>query len=472
MHSLLRKLKISWAYLAVFLRRESKKLPNLIYQNRINLILGAVLVVMLVFFAYQVEATLPKNAVSEGVIGTYTQDDLPPLITKLMSRSLITLDSKGQTNGDLVKNIAENEDGTVYTLTLNDNLFWADGSPVKSNDILFNFSEAKITYPDDKTIQAKLPEPFSPFLTLLTKPVFKRSLGIGIGTGPYTVSQIKHEDNFVSQITMRPSSPNYPDLIINFYPNEKIAETALQLGNVDSLLGVSDVSSFIDQPTYAYQNHPNYQQLVAIFYNTKDPILSDDNFRLALSFAAPSIPGEQIATTSIPQNSWVYNPEVKDYLDNPQQAKQYLSKVKNGRDSVITLTATTYLQQVGEKIVAEWNKQGIKSQLKIESGVPQNFQALLIAQNIPADPDQYSLWHSTQTQTNISQFSNPRIDKDLEDGRKATDSAVRKQRYEDFQKVLLDHSPATFLYFPKYNVIMLKKDQANLKKVLDLQLAP
>jgi len=95
---------------------------------------------------------------------------------------------------------------------------------------------------------------------------------------------------------------------------------------------------------------------------------------------------------------------------------------------------------------------------------------LLIAQNIPADPDQYSLWHSTQTQTNISQISNPRIDKDLEDGRKATDSAVRKARYQDFQKVLLDHAPATFLYFPKYNVVMLKKAQPNLEKVLNLQL--
>ena len=100
----------------------------------------------------------------------------------------------------------------------------------------------------------------------------------------------------------------------------------------------------------------------------------------------------------------------------------------------------------------------------------QNFQALLITQKIPSDPDQYSLWHSTQSETNISKFSSPRVDKDLEDGRKISDLETRKQKYQDFQKVLLDHAPATFLYFPKYKVIYLKKIEIDLMKILDLQI--
>jgi len=238
----------------------------------------------------------------------------------------------GQVEGDLVQSINENEDGTVYTLTLKDNLFWTDKTPLKSSDIILNFAETKVSYPDDKTIQFKLAEPFSPFLSLLTKPVFKQSAGIGIGTGPYFVSLVKKEDNFVRQVSLRSLDKSLPDLVINFYPNERIAETALEIGNVQSLLGVSDTTSFLDQQTYSIDNRPNYQQLVAIFYNTKDPILSDDNFRLALSFAAPSIAGEKEAITSIPPSSWVFNPDVKDYLDNPTQAKQYLNKVKNGKD--------------------------------------------------------------------------------------------------------------------------------------------
>jgi peptide/nickel transport system substrate-binding protein len=322
-----------------------------------------------------------------------------------------------------------------------------------------------------KPSNSNLSEPFSPFLTLLTKPVFKRSPIIGVGTGPYIATQVKKDGSFVDQINMRAIDPNLPDLVINFYPSERVADTAFELGNVQSLVGLDDPAIFADPATYVLESKPNFEQLVTIFYNTKDPVLSDDNFRLALSFAAPSIAGQETAITSIPKTSWVFNSDVKDYLDNPSQTKAYLAKVKTDKNATITLTATTYLAKVGQSIVDEWNKQGIHAKLNVESGVPQNFQALLIAQNIPSDPDQYSLWHSTQTETNISQYSNPRIDKDLEDGRKATDSATRKKSYQDFQKVLLDHAPATPLYFPKYNSVLLKKAQPELEKVLQLQLA-
>src|SRR4030081_1051873 len=105
MHSLLHNFKIGWAYVRVFVRRETRRLPSTIGQNKANLILGTILIVLLAFFAYQVQVALPKNAVSEGIVGTYTQDDLPPLLTKLLSRSLIAIDRNGQVTGDLVKSI-------------------------------------------------------------------------------------------------------------------------------------------------------------------------------------------------------------------------------------------------------------------------------------------------------------------------------------------------------------------------------
>ena len=107
---------------------------------------------------------------------------------------------------------------------------------------------------------------------------------------------------------------------------------------------------------------------------------------------------------------------------------------------------------------------------RIESGIPQNFQVLLITHSIPIDPDQYFLWHSTQTRTNLTGYSFARVDKDLEDGRKIINEAERKEKYLDFQKELLEDAPATFLYFPKYNVLYLKKAEDMLNKILPLQL--
>ena len=81
------------------------------------------------------------------------------------------------------------------------------------------------------------------------------------------------------------------------------------------------------------------------------------------------------------------------------------------------------------------------------STIPDSFQIYLGDFNVPRDPDQYSLWHSNQV-NNITRFKNLRIDKLLEDGRRNVDLTDRLQIYTDFQKYLIDESPAAFLYFP------------------------
>lgn len=452
----MKPLKFWLIYLITYLKR-----------RKIHILVALVSLLIIFFGALLFKDQFLKNPISEGIVGTYTEDDLPDLATILMSESLVVIAKDGTAKPKLLESWNISEDGKTYTLKLKNNKYWLDGTKIKASDIELPIQDIKATVVDDQTLQVQIADSFSPFLILLDKPVFKRGSN-KLGTGPYRITQIIKDQVFIKKLVLR-SDINKNDLVIRFYPNEKIAKNALKLGEISSLLGVNDLTDLIDKPFRVFSK-TNYQQIVTIFYNTKDPILSDENFRKALGFAAPSIKGEIEAKTSIPPTSWAFNSDVKDYLDNNDQAKSSLDKVKNGKDSTITLTATTFLQGTGEKIVEAWNKQGIKAVLRVESGIPQNFQALLIAQNIPADPDQYSLWHSTQKETNISKISSPRIDKDLEDGRKTIDQEVRKARYADFQRVLLDQEPATFLYFPKYNVVYLKKIEAPLKEILKLQL--
>ena len=59
--------------------------------------------------------------------------------------------------------------------------------------------------------------------------------------------------------------------------------------------------------------------------------------------------------------------------------------------------------------------------------------------------------------TNITHLNNSRIDKLLEQGRQTFDQQARKQIYYDFQKYLLEESPAIFIKFPTtYNISRLK----------------
>ena len=86
--------------------------------------------------------------------------------------------------------------------------------------------------------------------------------------------------------------------------------------------------------------------------------------------------------------------------------------------------------------------------MQVTSSFPDEYSAFLAIYEIPSDPDQYFLWHSTQTATNVSKYSNQRIDKLLEDGRTTTDQDERKKIYLDFQRFLLEDAPATFLVHP------------------------
>lgn len=467
----MRKIRLVFSYFLVFLQRKvfNAHLLQAVSKNKTK-ILGALCLLLLLFAGvWYFRDSLTRKYIREGIIGTYDDKDLPTIVTKLLSQGLIKLDESGMPTGDLAQSWQSSQNETVFTIKLKPNLLWVDGSPISAKDLTFDLPNVKVSYPDDTTVQFKLSDPYSPFPTLLTNPTFKRNSFIG--TGPYYIHQIQRDHSIIKRLILYPQDPSQTSVVINFYPNEHQAEEALKLGQVQSILGITDVTDLKGQKNLVFSYKNNFTELVTIFYNTADPVLADDNLRLALSYGAPSIPGETEAITSIPQKSWAFNPDVKNYLDNTDQAKAALKKVKKGLDQPIVLTATSNLADVGQQVVEAWQKLGIKAQLRVESGIPQNFQALLITHTIPADPDQYALWHSTQTQTNLSKFSNPRIDQDLEVGRTATDSAVRKAKYQDFQKILLDHAPATFLYFPKYTTVYLKKVEPDVQKLFSLQLS-
>lgn len=429
--------------------------------------------ILISLLLYKIGPTIATSTyLSEGIVGTYQTNDLPEVVTGLLSDPLVEIDQNGRPSARLVDGWEVNNDATKFTFKLKDNLKWVDGSPVKSKELQFNIPDVEVSYPDEKTIQFKLGDSFSPFPSLLTKPVFKN--GTLVGTGPYQVTGVEKSRIFITKITLKPIA-DLPKLTVRFYPNEKTASVAFSIGEVQSLFGVADVVSYSQNPLVKTKQKTNFGRIVAILYDTKDPLLSNRSFRQALSYSAPKIAGEEQAKTPLSPSSWAYTDDVNKYLSNPEQAKAAYGRAKSSANADILkkeliLTATPQLEHAGRQIVAAWKALGVNSVLRVESGIPQNFQALLIAQSIPPDPDQYSLWHSTQTKTNLTKYSSARIDKDLEDGRKLLKEDERKVKYVDFQKELDEDAPATFLFYPKYNVIYLKKAEQNLNKVLPRQL--
>ncbi len=427
-------------------------------------------------FLWRTTIKFKESTLSEGIVGLYDRDNLNPAalpapVTRLISRPLVSLDKSGLPQPDLVSGWDEDNNATTYIFHLKDNLYWNDGSKVLSSDIKFNIPDVTISYPDEKTIAFKLPEPFAPLPTFLTTPVFKN--GGWVGVGDYRVSGMAYSNGFLAKLNLAPKAVGktaLPNLVIRFYQDEPTLKTAFTLGEVSTMLGLSDDEGVKSAGNTKESQFTDFNRVLAVFYNTKDDTLKDKNLRKALTAAMPSFPGAQQAKGPIPSFSWAFSEPPLELNNNLNLAKSYLDKAGGGKDTKVVLMTTSDFQSAGGQIVNSWKNLGLQATLKIESGMPQSFQALLVAEPIPADPDQYTLWHSTQTQTNLSKYSGPRVDKDLEDGRKTKDIKQRKESYADFQKTLSEDCPAAFLYYPKTLTVYRSNVESDLQKVLPLQL--
>ena len=58
----------------------------------------------------------------------------------------------------------------------------------------------------------------------------------------------------------------------------------------------------------------------------------------------------------------------------------------------------------------------------------------------------YRYWHSTGNLNNVANYSNPDIDKLLDQGRAVADPEKRKPIYNDIQKKLTEAAPWVWLY--------------------------
>jgi len=425
-----------------FFRDFFKKYSRLVI---ISLIIG----VFLFGFTSRFSHFLPqlKKTKRIGIVGRYTTGSLPFWILEKISYGLTKKNPDGSPAPGLAQSWEIKEEGKIYLIQLQSGLIWQDKTPLKAKDILYDLENIEITSQDDYFLEFKLQEPFSPFLTLLNRPVFKKGL---LGIGEYQVQAIEFSGDFIRSLKLEGKET----LIFKFYPTETAAILGFKLGEIDELKNISNTAVFENWPNIEIKSEIIDNQFVALFYNTKNPRFEDKTLRQALTYALPKPEDESRALGPVNPHSWAYNSQVKPYDYNPVRAQELLKEAEV-KDLQIELITTFSQLSYAEKIKEAWQKINIETHIKIASTVPDDFQVLLASQEIPADPDQYTIWHSTQT-GNLTDYNNPKVDKLLEDGRKTLDMAERKAIYLDFQRFLLEDVPAAFLFHPTVYTISRK----------------
>ena len=386
-----------------------------------------------------------------GIVGRYSIEELPLEIQSKISQGLTSIDEGGNVHPALASNWEAKDEGKEWVFFLSDKK-WQDGLQIKATDINYKFSDVSVEVIDDRTIKFTLKEPFSPFPSIVSRPIFKRGL---LGAGDWKVVKINSISGgrYLESLKLINTKTNRIESY-KFFPTEDVAKTALKLGEVDDLENMSS-GEFKDWNNLSIQANSREDMYVGLFINNEDPILSDKSLRQALAYAInkSSFSGER-AISPISPLSWAFNPQVKQYPYNVSRAKELYETLpkEQRKDMTLKLETTPALLDTAEKIKNNWENIGIKTQIQTSGSPPEDFQILLAIQSIPPDPDQYSFWHSTQIATNITRYKtskeSQRIDKLLEDGRKTLDLEERKKIYMDFQRFLLEDSPVIFLYHP------------------------
>jgi peptide/nickel transport system substrate-binding protein len=308
-----------------------------------------------------------------------------------------------------------------------------------------------------------------------------------IGTGPYRFQDWKSGEKVV--IVANPDyyegRPYLGRVVYRVIPSQGTIFLELKARGVDlASLTAIQYTRQTEYPAFrkAYRKYRYPSSAYTYFgFNQKDPRFADRRVRQAFAHAIDKqelIEGVLMglareATGPIRPGTWAYTDQVARYPYSPEKAKALLAEAgwKDNGDGVLrdrdgkpfSFTIRTNQGNEERKKVAEIIQQrlgaiGVQAEIQViewasfikEFIKKKRFEAVVLGWGVGTDPDQYPVWHSSQTgpdQLNQISYANPEVDRLLEEGRAACSQHERIKYYHRFQEVLAEDQPIVFLYF-------------------------
>ena len=438
----MRKHLLYWVFFTqTFLKRHTKQIAFAA--------LTGFLATLFIFQVYPyLSMRLERKHLRIGIIGNYKVSNLPLSIQNKISFGLTAILPNGEaTEAASLSYTVENR--LIYKFKLKPNLKWHDGKQLTAHDINYRIQGAELKALDNYTLEIKLKDPYAPLPIILSQPLFREKLN---GLGLYKVvrlTKIPGSDQ-ISDLTIVPQLRDLPSETYRFYSARKNAILAFKLGEIDILEDMDTIEELKDWKNLEISEKTLYNQVITLFYNLKKTEFKEKEVRQAFAYAIAPVGIYEKAASPISPFSWAYSQKIRLYQYDEETARKILSKSPLATSSAnLVLTAPVNMLSLAQHLIDAWAKVGVPVKIKVDNGIPGDYQFLLRTLPIPPDPDQYYLWQSTAENTNLSNYSSAKIDKLLEDGRKTLDTEERKKIYADFQFYLVDDAPAIFLYYPK-----------------------
>ncbi len=403
-------------------------------------------------------------------------------LSQLIFCGLTQIDHEGQIQPGIAKSWEVSEDRKVYTFHLDSTATWHDGAPVTATDVTYTaaqspaFKNVQVEEVDRHTVRVTLKDPFAPLLHLVSIGLLPKHLAgrvlplVPVGSGPYKITNLERSTRKIETLTLSKVQTDRagPERItFRFYETAADIAVAARLGELDGL----EARNF-SWANFSSHKVPLGGRYFSLLFNLREKeLLKDQKVRKALAqLTHREEIIEQVGGEGVP----IYGALAGNWAQIDVATPKYAETTEAAFTGEIGLTFpdTENHQKTADILKKEWEKTGLEitlvprklDQLKGEDLPQRAFDILLMGQEVAADPDRYTLWHSTQTEfpgLNLTGYKNMRADRALEEGRKVSDPEERKEHYANFQEVLAEDIPCIFLYQPTYHY-HLKKNAGQL----------
>jgi peptide/nickel transport system substrate-binding protein len=433
--------------------------------------------------------------------GTDAQSEF---IDELLFDSLVRKDQ----NFKLVPGVAEHweiPDPQTYVFHLRQGIRFHDGRPLTSKDVKWTLDTMRdgslrtikgATYklvdrveaPDDSTLVVHLSEPFAPLLWNLSEGAFgivpygsgKDFKSNPIGSGPFRFVRADPDSQVVVERNDQYWGEHARLQRIRFavVPDATTRALELRKGSAD-LVAVNSlppdmVRALERERNIAVQRHPG-TSLAYLAFNLRDPILKDVRVRQAVAFAIDRQTilhyllddSGRLAANVLPPEHWAYNPDVAQYPHDPDKANALLDAAgyTRGKDGIrFHLTMKTSDQETTRLLAAVLQQQlrqaGIALDIRsfefatfysdVTKGSFQLYSLRWLGY-ANQDPDIFEdAFHSSSfapKRANRGYYSNPELDRLVEQGRRTLDQQERKRIYTEVQRILARDLPYVDLWY-------------------------
>ncbi|MBI2448502.1 hypothetical protein HYV44_03025 [Candidatus Microgenomates bacterium] len=392
-------------------------------------------------------------------------------------------------------------DDIVYTIAVVQNPDYQDTATKAA------WEGVRVDKIDDSTVNFHLSSPYASFLNALAINIIPRHIWVDVpvkdfakspyslnpvGLGAYKLGKITQDkEGKINLIKLSAHDgfvlgrPHLKTIDLKFYSDKE----SLLKGFVDREFTSFGTYSFDGKQaarnTRGYTKHDVFlPQYVGAFFNLKRVTpLTDASVRQALAYATDKNrlnkevnfgAGVSISSPILP-GYLGYDDTVKNYNYDKKNAQAILSQAgwtdqdndgireKEGQklSFILAMPDEPQFDRLITELSRQWQEMGVSLNIqKAPSNsfeekflVGRDYDIVLIGENIGADPDPYSYWHSSQAfypGLNLSLWENGEADQLLQEARQINDANVKIRDYKKFQDIFAAELPAILFYQPTY----------------------